>query len=153
MAKLKRNELVEIIREVLMEESAYQAFFNKAAAKFGVAPDKIDELPDEKKKEFYNYLDNNWKSKDEEMEETLEFPEFSKKGMDRMKAQKRKQILKKPEVQESKEATIKKKVNEDRIRAIIREELTFLMFNEVPATKSLKRAKRTKKLSGNVDLP
>lgn len=153
MAKLKRSELIEIIREVITEESEYQAFFNKAAEKFGVAPDKIDELPDEKKKEFYNYLDNNWKAKDEGVEETLEFPHFKDKGMDRVKAQKRKQILKKPEVQERKEQPAKKKMTEERIREIIREELTFLMFDEVPATKGRKRAKRNKKLSGDADLP
>ena len=35
----------------------------KCLKKFGV--DEPDQLPDDKKKEFYDYVDKNWKAKDE----------------------------------------------------------------------------------------
>tara|TARA_Y100000310_G_C20615810_1_gene780555 strand:- start:974 stop:1498 length:525 start_codon:yes stop_codon:yes gene_type:complete len=42
------------------DKSEYQAFFRKAAEKFGVDPENVDDLPDEKKKAFFNYIDKNW---------------------------------------------------------------------------------------------
>ena len=42
------------------EDDGYKAFFQKALKKWGVSsPDKIK---DEDKKEFYNYVDRNWKA-------------------------------------------------------------------------------------------
>tara|TARA_A100001037_G_scaffold283840_1_gene289672 strand:- start:113 stop:793 length:681 start_codon:yes stop_codon:yes gene_type:complete len=49
-----------------IEEGAdtdYEKFFKKCLKKFGV--DEPDKLPDDKKKEFYDYVDKNWKAKDE----------------------------------------------------------------------------------------
>lgn len=40
------------------EDSEYQEFFKKALEKFGV--ESPDELDDEKKKEFFDYVDSNW---------------------------------------------------------------------------------------------
>jgi len=40
------------------ESSEYQEFFSKALEKFGVS--SPDELNDEKKKEFFDYVDSNW---------------------------------------------------------------------------------------------
>lgn len=40
------------------ESSEYQEFFSKALEKFGVS--SPDELDDEKKKEFFDYVDSNW---------------------------------------------------------------------------------------------
>ena len=41
----------------------YQKFFNAALKKFGVS--EPDELDDDKKKDFYNYVDANWKGDNE----------------------------------------------------------------------------------------
>jgi hypothetical protein len=46
-----------------IEEGDYQAFFQKALAKFGVS--SPDELDDEKKKELFNYVDANYKADNE----------------------------------------------------------------------------------------
>lgn len=45
------------------EKVAYQRFFSQALAKFGVST--VNSLPDDKKQEFFNYVDANWKSKEE----------------------------------------------------------------------------------------
>ena len=47
-----------------IEEGDYEAFFQKAMKKFGIsAPDELES--DEKKKEFFNYVDKNYKAKAE----------------------------------------------------------------------------------------
>ena len=47
----------------VVREGEYEEFFQKAMKKFGIsAPDELD---DEKKKEFFNYVDNNYSAKDE----------------------------------------------------------------------------------------
>jgi len=67
--KISRNQLKEMILKVLNEEenSEYQDFFKTSAEKFGFNPDEIDELPDDKKKKFFSYIENNWKSKNESL--------------------------------------------------------------------------------------
>ena len=45
------------------DKEEYQKFFNAALKKFGVS--EPDELPDDKKKEFYNYVDANWEGDNE----------------------------------------------------------------------------------------
>tara|TARA_Y100000310_G_C20221046_1_gene595772 strand:- start:47 stop:514 length:468 start_codon:yes stop_codon:yes gene_type:complete len=53
------------------DKEAYQKFFQSALKKFGVTePDKLE---GDKKKEFYNYIDKNWKS-DKEKETGQEDP-------------------------------------------------------------------------------
>ena len=47
------------------DKEAYQKFFNKALKKFGVS--SPDELEGDKKKEFFNYVDKNWKGDHEEV--------------------------------------------------------------------------------------
>ena len=42
------------------EDDGYKAFFQKALKKWGAS--SPDEIPDEDKKEFYNYVDRNWKA-------------------------------------------------------------------------------------------
>jgi hypothetical protein len=58
-----------LLEEVLTEKGEkdgpeYKAFFQKALKKFGV--DEPDKLADDKKAEFFNYVDKNWKSDAEE---------------------------------------------------------------------------------------
>ena len=47
----------------LQEDTAYQEFFKKAMDKFGIK--SIGELEGDKKKEFFNYIDKNYKAKEE----------------------------------------------------------------------------------------
>ena len=51
------------IETVDIEENAYQKFFQGAMKKFGIK--SPDELDDEKKKEFFNYVDANYTAKKE----------------------------------------------------------------------------------------
>ena len=47
------------------DKEAYQKFFKSALAKFGIK--SPTELDDEKKKEFFNYLDKNYDAKNESL--------------------------------------------------------------------------------------
>ena len=50
-------------------DSEYQEFFKKALKKFGVeSPAELES--DEKKKEFFDYVDKNWKGDNEKAEDT-----------------------------------------------------------------------------------
>jgi hypothetical protein len=52
------------------DKEAYQKFFKKALKKFGVS--SPDELEGDKKKEFFDYVDKNWKGDHEEVEIRLD---------------------------------------------------------------------------------
>ena len=51
------------IETVDIEENAYEKFFQGAMKKFGIS--SPDELDDDKKKEFFNYVDKNYKADNE----------------------------------------------------------------------------------------
>ena len=51
------------VKEVEGDKAEYQKFFMAALKKFGVS--EPDKLPDDKKKEFYNYVDANWEGDNE----------------------------------------------------------------------------------------
>jgi len=51
------------------DKEAYQKFFNAALKKFGVS--SPDELEGDKKKEFFDYVDKNWKGDHEEKEQDV----------------------------------------------------------------------------------
>lgn len=55
-------------QEITNEEKDYEAFFQKAMKKFGISS-PADLKTDEKKKEFFNYIDKNFKASNEEDEE------------------------------------------------------------------------------------
>ena len=55
-------------QEITNEEKDYDAFFQKAMKKFGISS-PADLKTDEKKKEFFNYIDKNFKATNEEDEE------------------------------------------------------------------------------------
>ena len=61
--KITEDELREMIKGVIKEETEYQKFFNKALAKFGIKSPK--ELSGDKEKEFYDYVDKGWKADNE----------------------------------------------------------------------------------------
>ena len=56
------NEVKEEFNGVV-REGEYEEFFQKAMKKFGIS--SPDELDDDKKKEFFNYVDKNYSAKDE----------------------------------------------------------------------------------------
>ena len=49
--------------------SAYKQFFTKALKKFGIK--SINDITPEKKKQFFNYIDKNWKGKNESVTEKM----------------------------------------------------------------------------------
>ena len=61
--KLTESSLRSMIRNIIREETEYQKFFNKALAKYKVKSPK--ELSGDKEKEFYDYVDKNWKADNE----------------------------------------------------------------------------------------
>ena len=56
-------EIGETVTEETGDKEEYQKFFNAALKKYGVS--SPDDLDDEKKKEFYNFVDANWKGDNE----------------------------------------------------------------------------------------
>ena len=45
------------------DDAEYDAFYQKTLKKFGV--EEADELDDDKKKEFFQYIEDNWESDEE----------------------------------------------------------------------------------------
>ena len=56
-------------KEVLSDEDKYKEFFAKALKKFGA--ESPAELDKEKRKEFFNYVDKNYKAKSEDVQEDV----------------------------------------------------------------------------------
>ena len=56
-------EIGETVTEEIGDKEEYQKFFNAALKKYGVS--SPDDLDDEKKKEFYDYVDAGWKGDNE----------------------------------------------------------------------------------------
>ena len=56
-------EVGEVVKEETGDKEEYQKFFNGALKKYGVS--SPDELDDDKKKDFYNYVDKNWQGDNE----------------------------------------------------------------------------------------
>jgi Ca2+-binding EF-hand superfamily protein len=66
--KITRERLKELVKEVMTEESEYQAFFQKALDKAGK---DINAMSDEEKKSFFNKIDSAWNGKGEKNEELV----------------------------------------------------------------------------------
>jgi hypothetical protein len=64
--KITRERLKELVKEVMTEESEYQAFFQKALDKAGKG---INDMNDDEKKSFFNKIDTAWNGKGEKNEE------------------------------------------------------------------------------------
>ena len=60
------NILKELVKEVMVEENEYQAFFAKALEKSGKS---IPSMSDEEKKAFFNKIDTAWNGKGEKKNE------------------------------------------------------------------------------------
>jgi hypothetical protein len=64
--KITKERLKELVKEVMTEESEYQAFFQKALDKAGKS---IPSMSDEEKKSFFDKVDTAWNGKGEKNEE------------------------------------------------------------------------------------
>jgi hypothetical protein len=62
---ITKERLKELVREVMNEETEYQAFFQKALEKSGKS---IPSMSDEEKKAFFNKIDAAWNGKGEKNE-------------------------------------------------------------------------------------
>ena len=58
-----RDDMDEADKMMFREEDDYKAFFKKAMKKFNVSD--IEDMNDEEKKDFFNYVDRNYKAKNE----------------------------------------------------------------------------------------
>ena len=63
--KITREQLKNIVRETLLEESEYQKFFKKALEKAGKS---LPSMSDDEKKAFFNKIDATWKGRGEKKE-------------------------------------------------------------------------------------
>jgi hypothetical protein len=80
----KMNTKTESIVKRLKEDSEYQKFFKSAMDKFGIKSPK--ELSDKKKKEFFNYVDKNYKAKSEVKITEAYFPAHAQDSAELKKA-------------------------------------------------------------------
>ena len=62
---MNKNQLKELVKSVMTEESEYQAFFKKALEKAGKS---IPSMSDEEKKSFFDKIDAAWSGKGEKKE-------------------------------------------------------------------------------------
>jgi len=62
---MNKEQLKELVREVMTEESEYQEFFKKALEKAGKS---IPSMSDEEKKAFFNKIDAAWDGKGDKKE-------------------------------------------------------------------------------------
>ena len=80
--KITREQLKNIVRETLLEESEYQKFFKKALEKAGKS---LPSMSDEEKKAFFNKIQKTWKgrgSKNERFGRGAQGPTFGSQEID-----------------------------------------------------------------------
>jgi hypothetical protein len=65
MAGITKQKLKELVKEVMVEETEYQAFFQKALDKAGKS---IPSMSDDEKKAFFDKIDAAWNGKGEKSE-------------------------------------------------------------------------------------
>lgn len=65
--KITKEQFKNIVKEVMTEETEYQAFFTKALEKTGKS---IPDMSDEEKKAFFDKIDSAWNGKGEKSENT-----------------------------------------------------------------------------------
>jgi len=68
MAGITKQRLKELVKEVMVEETEYQAFFQKALDKAGKS---IPSMSDDEKKAFFDKIDSAWSSRGEKTESTI----------------------------------------------------------------------------------
>jgi hypothetical protein len=74
---ITKERLKELVKEVMVEEAEYQAFFKKALEKAGKS---ISQMSDDEKKEFFNKIDSAWNGKGTKSESVNEYNKPSKEA-------------------------------------------------------------------------
>jgi len=77
MAGITKQRLKELVKEVMVEETEYQAFFQKALDKAGKS---IPSMSDDEKKEFFNKIDSAWNGKGEKSESVVNEGQLNELG-------------------------------------------------------------------------
>lgn len=81
---MKRSKLVELVREIIREESEYQKFFRSVLSKFNIK--SPNDLSDAERRKFFNYIDKNWKSVEESNKRTNRLPDYNAGDLVRVKS-------------------------------------------------------------------
>jgi hypothetical protein len=77
MAGITKQRLKELVKEVMVEETEYQAFFQKALDKAGKS---IPSMSDDEKKAFFNKVDAAWNGKGEKSESVVNEGQLNELG-------------------------------------------------------------------------
>jgi len=138
MSYYKEAIIKHIVTNVATEgKEAYQKFFNSALAKFGIK--SPSELSDEKKKEFFNYIDDNYKAKNES---TKEYG----KTLDKMARDKKlKMLSKKDKVLLVKIADLMKTANEGKLSSKIKKAILIAIQMSGNMTGAVKKIEKMAK--------
>jgi len=138
MSYYKEAIIKHIVTNVATEgKEAYQKFFNSALAKFGVK--SPSELSDEKKKEFFNYIDDNYKAKNESTKEY-------EKTLDKMARDKKlKMLSKKDKVLLVKIADLMKTANEGKLSSKIKKAILIAIQMSGNMTGAVKKIEKIAK--------
>jgi len=113
--KITREQLKNIVRETLLEESEYQKFFKKALEKAGKS---IPSMSDDEKKAFFNKIQKTWKgrgSKNERFGRGAEGPTFGSQEIDEVNPNSS-EIGKGDNKKPSKDASDSSHINEGKFR-------------------------------------
>jgi len=131
---LKIAQMMKKANELREDKEAYQKFFNSALSKFGVKSPA--ELEDNKKKEFFNYVDDNYKSANEAKNKGLWHNINAKKKRGEKSSPKNSKAYKDAKAAGEKINRQKKNESEDMLRNDKARFETYKMFLE----KALKKA-------------
>lgn len=141
--KITRENLKNIVREAMVEESAYQEFFKKALEKTGKS---IPDMSDEEKKAFFNKIDSAWKGKGEKNEGNAfgaAVADAKKDGDDSFKVGGKEYKVESNEEDLDEEAVVvSKRTPEGNIVSKLKEELESV--NEAKGNPKFKRGDRVK---------
>ena len=117
--KITREQLKNIVKETLKEDSEYQKFFKKALEKAGKS---LPQMSDDEKKAFFNKIQKTWKgrgSKNERFGRGAEGPTFGSQEIDEKLNSS--EIGKGDNKKPSKDASDSSNINEGKFRNLERE--------------------------------
>ena len=118
--KITKEQLKNIVRETMIEESEYQKFFKKALEKAGKS---LPSMSDEEKKAFFNKIQKTWKgrgSKNERFGRGAQGPTFGSQELDEVNP-KSSEIGKGDNKKPSKDASDSSNINEGKFKNLERE--------------------------------
>jgi hypothetical protein len=118
--KITREQLKNIVKETLKEDSEYQKFFKKALEKAGKS---LPSMSDDEKKAFFNKIQKTWKgrgSKNERFGRGAEGPTFGSQEIDEINPNSS-EIGKGDNKKPSKDASDSSHINEGKFKQLERE--------------------------------